>query len=180
MPAIPPQHNAATLSARHAQTLDIRQSNSAEGYVIIPANYQNINNSPSPGAVVGIVLGSVAGFLLLLFLFSSLNGNNWFGGGGSDYEEEVVVRRRSESGRSRRSSRRPEMSSRGSPRTERIIRQERVVRDTSRAPPIPRNTFVVEDRGERRVDGDDIVEVIEEEGSSIAPRRKSKRGSQYR
>lgn len=66
-----------------------------------------------------------------------------------------------------------------SPRPERIIRQERIVRDSSRAPPIqvPRNSYIVqEERTERRVDGDDVVEVIEEEGSSVAPRRKSKRG----
>lgn len=37
-----------------------------------------------------------------------------------------------------------------------------------------RSSFVVEP--ERRVDGDDIVEVIEEQ-SSVAPRRKSRRGS---
>lgn len=64
-----------------------------------------------------------------------------------------------------------------SPRRERIIRQERIVRDTSRA---PRGSFVVEERGERRVDGDDVVEVIEEH-SDIPPRRKStRRGSGYR
>lgn len=63
-----------------------------------------------------------------------------------------------------------------SPRTDRVIRQERVVRDTSRAP--PRSSFIVDERPpvERRVDGDDVVEVIEEH-SSVAPRRKSRRNS---
>lgn len=68
--------------------------------------------------------------------------------------------------------------SRGS-RPERVIRQERIVRDGSRAPPaMPRSSFVVDDRPpmERRVDGDDMVEVIEEH-SSVGPKRKSRKAS---
>lgn len=65
-----------------------------------------------------------------------------------------------------------------SPRPERVIRQERIIRETSRGPPqtMPRSSFVVEERGERRVDGDDVVEVIEEH-SDVAPRRKDRRRS---
>ena len=94
-------------------------------------------------------------------------------------DEEVIVRRE-RSPRSRR-SRRSEMTSR-SPRPERVIRQERIIREVSRPPPVARPGYVIpEERSyvERRVEGDDIVEVIEE-GSSIAPRRKSRRGSGYR
>jgi len=155
--------SAPQILERH--TIESRQS-----VVAIPTVYQGLNAGPPPGEVAGIVLGSVAGFFLLIWLFSSLaNINN----NGSVVEEEVVVRR-SRSPRSR-PSRRSEMASR-SPRPERIIRQERIVRDSSRAPP-PRSSFVVEEeRRERRVDGDDIVEVIEE-NSSVGPRRKSKRSS---
>jgi hypothetical protein len=42
--------------------------------VIVPSTYNNLNTSPSPGAVVGIVLGSVAGLLLVLFLVYSALG----------------------------------------------------------------------------------------------------------
>lgn len=134
----------------------------------IPEYYKGLSSGPPPGEVVGIVLGSVAGFLLLIWLFSALRNGGSFGGG-SVVEEEVIVRR-DRSPRSRR-SRRSEMTSR-SPRPERVIRQERIIRETSRAPP-PMRPVV-----ERRVDGDDIVEVIEED-SSVAPRRtsKSKRNS---
>jgi len=152
----------------HPRTLQSRQS--APNQVAIPAIYSGLNTGPPPGTVVGIVLGSVLGFILLVWLFSALSGNN---SQGSVVEEDVVVRR-SRSPRSKR-SRRSEMTSR-SPRPDRVIRQERIIRDTSRGP--PRDSFRVteEVRTGRRVDGDDIVEVIEEEASSVAPRRKSKRG----
>lgn len=42
------------------------QSNTPE---LIPTTYGNLNSGPPPGTVVGIVLGSVGGFLLLLWLF---------------------------------------------------------------------------------------------------------------
>jgi len=150
----------------HLQT---RQSTPNQpNQIAIPATYQGLNSGPAPGTVVGIVLGSVAAFILLIWLFSALSGN--MGGGG---EEEIVVRRE-RSPRSKR-SRRSEMASRSPARPERVIRQERIIRDTSRGP--PRSAFVVQE--ERRVDGDDMVEVIEE-NSSVAPRRKSKRNSGYR
>ena len=68
-----------------------------------------------------------------------------------------------------------------------MVRQERIVRDV----PPPRETdrvretvIVDETRPERRVDGDDIVEVYEEHDSSVGggppPRRKSRRSSGYR
>lgn len=156
---------------------------SANGVVIaIPAQYEGLNSGPAPGTVAGIVLGSVAGFLLLIWLL-------WIASSGSGFirattlqEEDVVVRRRSRS-RGTRRSRRTEMVSR-SPRRERVVRQERIVRDIPPARDASRirETIIVEDdrRPERRVEGDDIVEVIEEH-SSIGvppPRRKSRRGSQ--
>ncbi|PKX93911.1 uncharacterized protein P174DRAFT_460048 [Aspergillus novofumigatus IBT 16806] len=36
--------------------------------VSIPASYGRLDDSPSPGTVAGIVLGSVAGFIFLLYL----------------------------------------------------------------------------------------------------------------
>ncbi|KAI5363980.1 hypothetical protein Slin15195_G096350 [Septoria linicola] len=181
--------HAATVYARNvihvAQSLkrSILPRQSANGVVIaIPAQYKGLNSGPAPGAVAGIVLGSVAGFLLLIWLL-------WVASSGSGFirattlnEEDVVVRRRSRS-RGTRRSRRTEMTSR-SPRRERIVRQERIVRDMP--PPREasriRETVILNDSRmpERRVDGDDIVEVIEEH-SSIGvspPRGKSRRGSQ--
>lgn len=135
-----------TLTRRLSRLLP-RQSTGAN-LVAIPYFYQY--GGPSPGAVAGIVLGSVFGFLLLMWLFWSLSNGSGFIRS-SDYEEEdVVVRRRS---RSRRGSRRREMTSR-SPRRERVIRQERIVRDIPpREPSRVRETVIVDEgpRVERRV-----------------------------
>ncbi|KAF2218603.1 hypothetical protein BDZ85DRAFT_270063 [Elsinoe ampelina] len=158
-----------------ARQLEVHDLLKRQGTIAIPTLYQNQNDSPAPGAVVGIVLGSVAGFLLLVLLFSAVTSRR---SSPLISEEEVVVRRSSRSPRSRRSTRRSEMTSR-SPRRggERIIRQERIVRDTSRAPPA-RNSYVVEERIPANDAGGNFVEVVEEGESSIvtAPRRKSRRG----
>ncbi|KAI6797700.1 hypothetical protein KC332_g14217 [Hortaea werneckii] len=157
----------------------------ANGNIIaIPTVYKGLNSGLSPGAVVGIVLGSVAGFLLILWLLWTLSN----GGGfirSSRYEEDDYYSRRSRSPRRRR---RTEMRSRSPARRERdrIIRQERIIRDSQaqRQPSRMRETVIVDDlpRPERRVDGDDIVEVIEEHSSNGAPPRRGKgrRGSGYR
>lgn len=50
-----------------------RQDDS-DGFIAIPSVYGALDTSPHPGVVVGIVLGSVAGFLLLLFLLYSCLG----------------------------------------------------------------------------------------------------------
>lgn len=135
--------------------------------VAIPTVYYGLDSGPDAGTVVGATLGSVAGFILLVWLIQTLSS-----GRNKQPDEEVIIRHE----RSPRRRRRSEMRSvsRG---PERVIRQERIVRDSSRAPPQPmRSSFVVEP--ERRVEGDDIVEVIEEQSSVGAPRRKpSRRGS---
>ncbi|KAF4548883.1 Hypothetical protein D9617_24g015960 [Elsinoe fawcettii] len=156
-----------------ARQLEVHQLLKRQGTIAIPTLYQNQNDSPTPGAVVGIVLGSVAAFLLLVWLFSTVTNRRTTP---VISEEEVVVRRRSRSPRSRRSTRRSEMTSR-SPRRDRIIRQERIVRDSSRAPPV-RNSYVVDERVPASDAGGNFVEVVEEGESSIvsAPRRKSRRG----
>lgn len=161
---------SATNQAAQSHSLQARQ-----GTVAIPTVYAGLNAGPSPGVVVGATLGAVAGFLLLVWLFSTLRNSR-----GGVVDEEVIVRRE-RSPRSRRSRRSEMRSVSRSPRQERVIRQERIVRETSRAPPpqVQRNTFIVDDRPERRVEGDDVVEVIEEH-SSVAPRRKNRRSSGYR
>lgn len=137
------------------QQLALHNLAKRQGTIAIPTLYQNQNSSPDPGAVVGIVLGSVAGFIILVWLLSTLTGWN------SPVEEEVVVRSR------RRRSR--------SPRRDRIIRQERIVRDSSR--PVRDGDRYVEEVRERV--GGNTVEVVEEGDSSIvtAPRRDRRRGS---
>ena len=146
---------------RQPQFLSARDS-----MVAIPTVYYGLDSGPDAGTVVGATLGSVAGFILLVWLIQTLSS-----GRNKQPDEEVIIRHE----RSPRRRRRSEMRSvsRG---PERVIRQERIVRDSSRAPPPMRNSFVVEP--ERRVEGDDIVEVIEEQSSVGAPRRKpSRRGS---
>ncbi|KAK7555078.1 hypothetical protein IWX91DRAFT_123540 [Phyllosticta citricarpa] len=174
--------NANPPSSRLVRRQQFRQdSSSTSGY--IPLVYDDLNSGPSPGAVVGIVLGAVIGFLLVVWLFYAVAAM----GGSRAYaaDEEVVVReRRPRSTRSRRSRRssRPEIReiSRSPGRRQRIVVEER----RSSVPPAPRprsRSVVVEERvseRERRVDGDDIVEVIEE---TSPPRRvSSRRNSGYR
>ncbi|KAL8834707.1 MAG: hypothetical protein Q9176_007314 [Flavoplaca citrina] len=123
---------------------------------LIPATYAGLNRGPSAGTVVGIVLGSVAGFLLILWLiYTCVNFNA--GRAVGTYEEETVVRRRSRSPRSSRRS-----PPRRETRRETVIMEER-----SRPPPPP---------VERE---DDIVEVIEEH-SPVRRSSGSRRVSGYR
>lgn len=174
---------AGSIEKRLPNVILPRQAGGA--VLAIPTQYQGLNSGPSPGAVVGIVLGSVAGFLLLLWILWLLSSGTGFIRSSTLQEEDVVIRRRSRS-RGTRRSRRTEMSSR-SPRRERVIRQERIIRDIPppREPSRIRETVVVDESRparERRVEGDDIVEVIEEH-SSIGvpePRRKNRRSSGYR
>ncbi|KAH0566472.1 hypothetical protein GP486_000142 [Trichoglossum hirsutum] len=70
----------------------LRRQNNGQG-VVIPSTYSNARDGPSPGSVVGIVIGSVLGFLFLLWLIwicvQSGNVNGGFVGG------EFVRERRS-------------------------------------------------------------------------------------
>ena len=151
---------------------------------VISACYRGLNAGPSPAAVVGIVLGSVLGFVLLLSLLWFLTNSASFIQTSTLEEEDVVVRRRSRSPRSRRSHR-SEMRESGG-RRDRVVREERIIRERPRVESSRvRESIVVEEssRPERRVDGDDIVEVIEEHSSISGgvppPRRKSRRSSGY-
>ncbi|KAK3699317.1 hypothetical protein LTR37_016469 [Vermiconidia calcicola] len=178
-------HTHARQLFKRIPQLARRQSGPVCDAGFIEGCYEGLNAGPAPGAVVGITLGSIAGFLFLMWLLWTLTNSTSFIRTSELNEEDVVVRRRSRSPRSRRSHRstyNAEMRH-TSPRRERVIRQERIVRDV----PPPRNdhsrvreTVIMEERPERRVEGDDIVEVIEEHssiGGAPPPRRKGRRSS---
>ena len=65
----------------------------------IPTTYTGLNTDPQPGTVVGIVLGSVAGFLLLIWVMYTCFGVDipFPGWGNRVIVEEEVIRRRSTS-----------------------------------------------------------------------------------
>ncbi|KAF9733385.1 hypothetical protein PMIN06_010834 [Paraphaeosphaeria minitans] len=139
---------------------------------LIPTYYRQ--DGPGTGAVVGITLGSVAGFLLLVWLLWTLTNNSRNAISG---EEEIVVRKRprrnSNSHRSRRGTRSEVREYERSPRRS-GGRSTVIVEERTRSR--PRSVVVEETR--RRVPGDDMVEVIEEE--SEYERRRARRGSGYR
>lgn len=189
-PAIAKYTTATATTATHA-TLVRRQNADVCTGGFINGCYQGLNGGPNPGAVVGIVLGAVAGFLLLLWILFILSSGGSFIQSSNLQEEEVNVvhhhgRHRSRSPRrdrsTHRSSYREEMrqthtSPAPAPRRDRVIRQERISRDIPREQSRVRNDpYIVEEtRTERRVDGDDVIEVIAE-GSDMtsaapAPRR---------
>ncbi|KAI8938199.1 hypothetical protein NX059_005860 [Plenodomus lindquistii] len=144
---------------------------------IIPT-YYNLSG-PTPGTVVGIVLGSVAGFLLIVWLLYSLtNGAARTRGTTTAMagEEEIVVRRRRNShgntSRARSSRQMREVSRsprRNSGRSQVLVDERRPVTRT--------RSVLVEER--RRVPGDDVVEVIEE-SDDYRERRGNRRSGGYR
>jgi len=144
---------------------------------IIPTYYNT--DGPEPGTVVGIVLGSVAGFLLICWLIQSLmNTNNKTGTTTAMAgEEEIVVRRPRRNSHGGRSSRRRsevrEISR--SPRRN-SGRSQIIVEERRGAPPRARSIIV---EGRQRVPGDDVVEVIEEH-DEYRERRGARRGPGYR
>ncbi len=166
--------------SRSLRPLTRRQQNIPN---LIPETYAGLNKGPPPGTVVGIVLGSVAGFLLILWIiYTCMNFANTRGA--TTYDEETVVRRRSRSPRSSRRSP-PRSPSRHAPSRSRS-RSEVIEVSRHRSPPrreTRRETVILEERVrpppppvER---DDDIVEVIEEHSP---PRRSSgsRRVSGYR
>ncbi|KAH7160807.1 hypothetical protein EDB81DRAFT_327198 [Dactylonectria macrodidyma] len=72
MPAIPLPPSKTLRSVADAVSLVARADDSSSSFVPIPSTYGSLNSSPSPGVVVGIVLGSVAGFLLLLYIIYAI------------------------------------------------------------------------------------------------------------
>ncbi|KAM0328207.1 hypothetical protein ACHAQA_005614 [Verticillium albo-atrum] len=157
-----------------------RQNSDPE--VIVPATYGGTNSTLAPAAVAGIVLGAVAGFLLLVYvLYMCANGV----GPPADYRSStygassVSVRRRSRSRAHRHQSRGPGRA--------RVVATERVrVRESGGGPvvvdaePVPmRERTRSVSRAPRviNVDDEDEVVVIEENTPPRRPRRHSRRGS---
>ncbi|KAI9725581.1 MAG: hypothetical protein M1828_003069 [Chrysothrix sp. TS-e1954] len=207
---------ADQLTPRSYSPLTKRQTQT----VAIPLTYKGLDSGPSPGATVGIVLGSVAGALLLLWVinFTIIATRNATGVIEADADSEVVIERhhRSHSSPHRRRKRRSrhhsshhsEVSQRTAPppampmpmpepapqpppeRRERILVSEtrRTERSRARQPSVPppaatmsesrgERESVFEETRERRVEGDDVVEVFEEhsELSSDPPKRRGDR-----
>ncbi|KAJ5351842.1 hypothetical protein N7541_002639 [Penicillium brevicompactum] len=144
--------------------------------ISIPSTYGRLHDSPAAGTVVGIVLGSVAGFVLLMYvLFLAVNPGGVARGAPTassvsmSMDEEESVRSR------RRASRR---------RSEVEVIEEAEFRDSYRRRPASRHDRIVveESLATSATGDDDLVEVIEEESSSapsdMSPRppRRSRRG----
>jgi hypothetical protein len=170
----------ATRQSRHISPAPILLSRRQTQILAIPTTYEGLDVGPQPGTVVGIVLGSVAGFLLLLWLIytcANLDDGVFFSGfsgwGRQTVVEEEIIRRRS---RSRSASRSRSRTSRTE--TAEVLS---VHRSPSRR---TRETIIVEERRTSRPPPppeDDIVEVIEEHSPVRRPsRRESKRTSGFR
>jgi len=165
--------NLAVLDVRHISSLSsiIRRASTTvellrrQATVAIPSStYTGLNGGPTPGAVVGAVLGSVGGFLLILWLLYTCFGMTRTTA--SSVASSVVVRERRKSTRTSSGQR-----SRRQSETAEI-----------RRPPVVERVVVEERRREREVrsessGGEDEVVVIEEHSP---PRTKSKRESGYR
>lgn len=156
---------------------------------VIPTTYSGLNAGPTPGTVVGIVFGSVAGFLLVLgVIYTFVNGIGK-NRDTSSIEEEVVVRRRSRSPRRsspRRSSPRRSSPRRSSPRRAPSSHSRSEVIEVSRhrSPPrreTRRETVILEETRRPAPREDDIVEVIEDHSPPRRVKRESsRRESGYR
>lgn len=166
---------------------------------IIPATYSGLNAGPGSGSIVGIVFGSVAAFLLILWLIYTCFGLGGGAQGRSSIVEEEVIRRRSRSPPRRAPSRRSSPR-RSSPRrtvssmsqSEVImeeVRREEIRRERTPTPPPPRRsssrreTVIVEETIRRAPPPapreDEFVEVIEEHDEP-SPRRNKKPSNQIR
>lgn len=74
-----------------------------QAILAIPSTYLGLNSGPQPGALVGIVLGAVAGFLLICYLIWAIAnfGGNVFNRKQTVVREEEIVRHSSSSRRRR-------------------------------------------------------------------------------
>lgn len=110
----------------------------------IPGDYPSLNAGPDPGTVVGIVLGSVGGFLLLLWLVYTCLQMGGRGDTVSSYGTASVVTRKSRRRHSKHHHRSPSRretveirTSRPPPQTERVVVEERTERRSQPPPPMP-------------------------------------------
>ena len=150
---------------------------------LIPANYAGIDAGPPPGTVVGIVFGSVAGFLLILWIIYTCFG--FLGGTSrSSVIEEEVIRRRSRSPSRRRSSPPRRSPSRRHSSTHSASEVIEIRSTRERTPPPPRREsrvreqVIIEETRRTVPQEDDVVEVIEEH--SPPPKRERRKSSGYR
>jgi hypothetical protein len=146
--------------------------------ISIPSTYGRLTTSPAAGTVVGIVLGSVAGFVLLMYvLFIAVNPGGVARGAPTSssmsmsMEDEEVVSVRS---RRRPSRRRSEVE---------VLEERDTFRDSYRRRPSSRHDrVVVEESLATSTTGDENLIEVFEEGSSVPsdvsprPPRRSRRG----
>lgn len=139
--------------------------------ISIPATYGRLDSGPTPGVVAGIVLGTVGGVCLILYLtFLTLNPGGLARGSASSIidEEEVVVRSR-RGGSSRRSD---------------VIEvvEERDRRDEYRRRRAPDRVVVEESTTgtETTDESRDFIEVVEEESSGLSTMSPPRRPKSYR
>ncbi|KAF7517667.1 hypothetical protein PCG10_001042 [Penicillium crustosum] len=154
--------------------------------ISIPSTYGRLHSSPAAGTVVGIVLGSVAGFVLLMYvLFLAVNPGGIARGGvaaptsssismSMSMDDEEIVEVRSRRGSSAGRRRRDVIE---------VAEERESFRDSYRRRPSSRHDrVVVEESLATSTTGDeDIIEVEEEESSvpsDVSPRppRRSRRG----
>ncbi|KAJ5385491.1 hypothetical protein N7517_003402 [Penicillium concentricum] len=159
--------------------------------ISIPSTYGRINTSPAAGTVVGIVLGSVAGFVLLMYvLFLAVNPGGIARGGvaaptsssismsmSMSMDDEEIVEVRSRRGSSAGGRRRRDVIE--------VAEERETFRDSYRRRPSSRHDRVVVEESlatstTGEMDGD-VIEVEEEESSApsdVSPRppRRSRRG----
>lgn len=133
--------------------------------VVVPATYPGLSAGPPPSEVVGIVLGTVGGILLILWLiYTCMN----MSGTSGVTTSERIVREAPSSSRRRSVSRSEVIEVRSPPRRREERRETTIIREDRR--PVSRE--------------DDIVEVIEEHSLSRSPspprRQRSTRESGYR
>lgn len=131
-----------------------------EEFKAIPTTYSSLNG-PSPGEIAGIVLGSVAGFILIAWLIYTSCGGSAAIISDDETVSSVEIRRR----KRRHGSR----SSRGTPVVERIVIQERTERRSGSRM-----------SGRSRSLGSLEEVVVIEEGSPPPRRSRSQRGGGYR
>lgn len=188
-------------TARSTAALSKLQSMKRQQQIlVIPTTYANLRSSPAPGAVVGITLGAVFGFLLALFIVvltfrytygrtrvveeelvtrRSRRSHKQSASASSASDAppipipipEVVVETRRSSRNTRRDSRRTSRLSRRSP-AEVIVEEE--LSSVHDEVIVEEEESSVRSRDEVVVEEeeDDIVEVIEEHSPEPPPRRK--------
>lgn len=152
----------------------------------VPGDYPNLNTGPDPGTVVGITLGSVGGFLLLLWLvYTCLQIGNR-GETVSSYGTASVVTRKSRRRHSRHHhqspARRETVEVRTSrvvpppqPQAERVVVEETIRRQSQ--PPVVPVVNVAPPPPRIVTDDEDEVVVIEEHDT---PRRHKSRSHRRR